>query len=167
MRTINAASPIRGIVMIHVDWLCARSRAINVAIRLSSLVSDRSGGHVHEIVHGHTHVQTNQVKFCACTCAPVHKTNFLIAPNKRRARYFVKAKPTYPDSASCSLLHQWTPMKYDSSANFFLLLHIALDSSAHCTKKVGVMCIIPQHNCNRQPLAQLYCWKVRIEISVM
>jgi hypothetical protein len=36
---------------------------------LSGLVSDVSGRYEHEIVHGHAHVQTDQIDFCAYTHA--------------------------------------------------------------------------------------------------
>jgi hypothetical protein len=49
--------------------------------RLSALLSDPSRRYMHEIVHDHAHVQTDQVKFCACTCAHMHKTDLPIAPN--------------------------------------------------------------------------------------
>jgi hypothetical protein len=85
---------------------------------LSGLVSDR---YVHEILHGHTHVQTDQVNFCARTCARMHKTDLPIAPNKEHERYFINVISSIP-------------MRRDSSAELFLLLHIASNSSAHCTK---------------------------------
>jgi hypothetical protein len=124
MRTIDAASLISVIVMIgYVD-----------EAELSGLVSDLSGRYMHKIVHGHGHVQKDQVKFCPCTCAHMHKTDLLMAPMKRHAHYFVKAKPTNSGNASHSLLHEWTPMRCDSSTELFLLLYIAFNSSAHCTK---------------------------------
>jgi hypothetical protein len=61
---------------------------------LSGLVSKLSGRNVHEIVHGHAHVQTNPVNSCACTCAHMHKTDLPIAPNKRHARYFIDTDET-------------------------------------------------------------------------
>jgi hypothetical protein len=38
-----------------------------------------------------------------------------------------------------------TPMRPDSSAGLFILLHIASNSSAHSAKKIEIMCTIPQH----------------------
>jgi hypothetical protein len=89
--------------------------------RLLGFVSDLSGRYVHEIVHGNVYVQTNQMNFCACTCAHMRKTDLRIATNKRHARYFMNVSPSIP-------------MIRDSSAEFFLLLHIASNSSPHCTK---------------------------------
>jgi hypothetical protein len=58
-RMINA---VYMIAMIGVDQLCTRRKPIGA----TGLVSGR---YVHEIVHGHAHVQTDQVNFCACTHA--------------------------------------------------------------------------------------------------
>jgi hypothetical protein len=49
---------------------------------LSGLVSEVSGRSVHEIVHGHAHVQTDQVDFCACTCAHMQETDLPISLNR-------------------------------------------------------------------------------------
>jgi hypothetical protein len=70
------------------------------------LVSDLSGRYMHEIVHGHAHVQTNHVNFCACTCAHMHKTDLPIDINKRHARYVMDVISP-------------TRMRRDSSAELF------------------------------------------------
>jgi hypothetical protein len=64
--------------------------------------------------------------------AHVHKTDFPIDINKRHVRYFMDVIVS-------------TPMRRGSSAELFLLLHIASNSSAHCTKQIKVMCIILRH----------------------
>jgi hypothetical protein len=51
-------------------------------------------------------VQTDQVNFCACAYAHMHKTDLLIIPTKRHARYFI-----YVISS--------TPMRRNSSAELF------------------------------------------------
>jgi hypothetical protein len=45
----------------------------------SGLISDVSGRFVHEIVHDHAHVQTDQVNFWPFACAHMHKTDLPIA----------------------------------------------------------------------------------------
>jgi hypothetical protein len=75
----------------------------------------------------HGHVQTDQVNFCACT----HVQNGFPDNLKWHARYFMDAISS-------------TPMRGNSSTKLFLLLHIASNSSAHCTK-IEVMYIILQH----------------------
>jgi hypothetical protein len=129
-RMINAVSMMGVIATIGVGQLCARRNPIG---GLSGLVSDLSDRYLHEIVHGHAHVQIDPVNFCVRTCAHMHKTDLPITPNKRHARY-------------CMDIISSTSMRRDSSTQLFLLLHIASNSSAHCTKDIEVMCIIPQHN---------------------
>jgi hypothetical protein len=53
----------------------------------------------------------------------MHKTDLPITPNKRHAPYFMDVISP-------------TPMRRDFSAEPFLLLHIALNSSAHCTREL-------------------------------
>jgi hypothetical protein len=111
---MNAVYMIGTITMIGFDRLCARREPIGAPIGLSGLVSDVSGRYVHEIVHGHAHVQTDQVNLCACTCAHVYKTDLPRASNKRNVLYFTKepyfsldwrlrSSPCCPLIPNCSL----------------------------------------------------------------
>jgi hypothetical protein len=94
---------------------------------LSGLVSELSGRYVHEIVHSHAHVQTDQVNFCACTCAHMHKTDLPIDTNKRHASYFI-------DTDEMRFLRR----TFSIAAHHFKFL---------CTlhKKIKFIRIIPRH----------------------
>jgi hypothetical protein len=91
MRTINTASLIAVVVMIGVDWLGARSGP-------SGLGSDRLDRDMHVIVHGHAHVQTDQIKFSGCICA---QNGFADRP-KRTAYTLFQRGNSCPTSTSFS-----------------------------------------------------------------
>jgi hypothetical protein len=106
------------IAMIGVDQLCARRKSIGGSIEARI-------GRIRPIC----------ARDCAwlCTCADrpsqllymrmcTHAQNrFADTPNKQHAYYFMDIISSIP-------------MRRDSSGELFLLLHIASNSSAHCTK---------------------------------
>jgi hypothetical protein len=90
-RTINTVYMTSMIAIIGVDQLCAQRKPIGGPI--GSRI-----GRIRPICARdcacHAHMQTDQVNFCACTCAHMHKTDLPTTPNKRRARYFIDTDET-------------------------------------------------------------------------
>jgi hypothetical protein len=78
---------------------------------LSTFLSDLSGRSVHLIVHGHAHVQTDEVKFCACTCAHMHKTDVRITPNKWHACCFIDDREKVPFWTLRGTMGAWNPVE--------------------------------------------------------
>jgi hypothetical protein len=131
-RTINAVHMIGIIAMVGFDRLCARRKPIGEPIGASGLVSDILGWYVH----GHVHVPADQVNFCACTCAHMHKTDLPTDPNKRHARCFM-------DIISSTLFHRHRGDAIPRRNPFYCCTSPQIP--LHTAQKIEVVCIIPQH----------------------
>jgi hypothetical protein len=107
---------IRMIAMIGLVRSCAQRKPIGARIEP-----------IGRYAHGHAHVQTDQVNFCACTCAHMHKTDLPIAPNKWHPRYFIYADETRFLRGS------------------FSYCCTSPQIPVHAAQKIEVMCIIPHH----------------------